>query len=147
LSDVFDKRLILPDLKSSTKEAVFAELIEAIAAVHPEFDRKEMFSVIQERENKMNTEIVPGVAIPHGCYRGTNKVIGAIGISKAGVNYDALRREQIHFVFLILMGEASREKHLNVLNRILSLINSGALASIGNAESTQEVYDILFRFR
>ena len=45
------------------------------------------------------------------------------------------------------MGDESREKHLYVLNRILSLINSGALASMGNAGSTQEVYDLLFRFR
>jgi mannitol/fructose-specific phosphotransferase system IIA component (Ntr-type) len=146
LSDVVDKRSIILNLASNTKEAVFAELIEAMAAVHPEFDRNKMFSIIQDRENKMNTGIAPGVAVPHGCYPGTNKVIGAIGISKTGINYDALFEEPVRFVFLMLMGETAREKHLGILNRVLSLINSGALAAMENAESAQEVYDLLVRF-
>ncbi|GHV07350.1 hypothetical protein FACS189485_17560 [Spirochaetia bacterium] len=146
LNDVFDKQLIRLDLEGSTKEEVFAELIDAMAELHPDFDRDEMLAVIEERENKMNTSVASGAAVPHGYYKGADDVVGAVGISKAGIDYDAPDQKPVHFIFLIIMGEASREKHLWVLSRVLSLINSGALADIQAAKSPQEVYDTLSRF-
>jgi mannitol/fructose-specific phosphotransferase system IIA component (Ntr-type) len=146
LNDVFDKQLIRLDLEGGNKKEVFAELINAIAELHPDFDRDEMLAVIQDRENKMNTSVASGAAVPHGYYKGTGDVIGAIGISKTGIDYDAPDQKPVHFIFLIIMDEASREKHLGVLSRVLSLINSGALADIQAAKSPEEVYDILSRF-
>jgi mannitol/fructose-specific phosphotransferase system IIA component (Ntr-type) len=146
LNDVFNKQLIKLNLESNTKEEVFAELIGAIADLHPEYNSGEMLEVILEREKKMNTSVASGVAVPHGYYPGTGDVVGAIGISKAGIDYDAPDHKPVHFVFLIIMGEASREKHLGVLSRVLSLINSGALSSMQTARSPEEVYDVLSRF-
>ncbi|GHV57309.1 PTS fructose transporter subunit IIA [Spirochaetia bacterium] len=146
LNDVFEEQLIRLNLEGKTKEAVFTELIEAIAKVRPEFDSDEMLAVIQDRENKLNTSVAPGVAVPHGYYPGTGDVIGAIGISRAGIDYGAPDNKPVQFIFLVIMGEASREKHLRILSRVLSLINSGALADIEAAGSPQEVYDILSRF-
>jgi mannitol/fructose-specific phosphotransferase system IIA component (Ntr-type) len=146
LNDVFDKQLIKLDLESKTKEAVFTELAEAIAELHPEFDNDEMIAAIQDRESKMNTSIALGAAVPHGYYRGGGDVVGAIGISRAGIEYDAPNHKPVHFIFLIIMGEASREKHLRVLSRIMSLINSQALSHIQAAKSPQEVYDILSQY-
>jgi mannitol/fructose-specific phosphotransferase system IIA component (Ntr-type) len=146
LNDVFDKQLMQLNLEGDTKGAVFTELIDAIAELHPDFNRDEMLAVIQDRENKLNTSVASGVAVPHGYYPGADDVIGAIGISKTGIDYGAPDQKPVHFIFLIIMGEASREKHLNVLSRVLSLINSGALAHIQAAKSPQEVYDILSQF-
>jgi mannitol/fructose-specific phosphotransferase system IIA component (Ntr-type) len=146
LNDVFDKQFIKLNLEGNTKEAIFTELIDAIADVHPEFDRDEMLAVIQARETKMNTSVASGAAVPHGYCPGTGDVVGAIGVSKAGIEYDAPDHKPVHFVFLIIMGEASRERHLPVLSRVLSLINSGALAYIQKAGSPQEVSDVLARF-
>ncbi|MDR2071797.1 MAG: PTS sugar transporter subunit IIA [Treponema sp.] len=147
LSEVFDQQSIKLNLEGSTKEAVFAELIGTIAAIHPEFNREEMFSVIQNRESKMNASPVSGVAVPHGYYPGTSGVIGAIGISETDIDYNALDNKPVHSVFLVIMGEAAREKHLHVLSQVLSLINSGALALIRQARDPREVYEVLSRFR
>jgi mannitol/fructose-specific phosphotransferase system IIA component (Ntr-type) len=147
LSDVFEKQSIKPNLEAVTKEGVFAELIETIAGGHPELDRAGMISAIQVRESKMNTSVAPGVAVPHGCCPGTDKIIGALGISKTGIDYGAPDRNPVHFVFLLLMGESAREKHLRILNRVLALINSGALNYMRAASDPEEVYEILSRFR
>ena len=146
LDDVFDTQSIKLNLASKTQEAAFSELIEAIADVHPELNRDEMLSVIQDRENKLNTSVVSGVAVPHGYYPGARGVVGAIGISPDGIAYDAPDHKPVHFIFLILMGEAFRENHLQGLSGILSLIKSGALTNIRAANSHQEVHDILSRF-
>jgi mannitol/fructose-specific phosphotransferase system IIA component (Ntr-type) len=146
LKDVFDKHSIKLNLASKTKEAVFTELIDAITDIHPELNRDEIFTAIYDRESKMNTAIVPGVAVPHGYYLGANNVFGAIGISQTGIDYDALDQKPVHIVFLIIMGEAYREKHLRVLSRLLSMIQSEELGYMQEAKSSQDVYDILSRF-
>jgi mannitol/fructose-specific phosphotransferase system IIA component (Ntr-type) len=146
LSEVFDLQCIKLDLVSRTKPEVFKELIETIAAVHPELDREKMFEVINERENKMPTSVIPGVAIPHGCYPGIADVIGAIGVSRTGIAYNAGDPKPVNAIFLLLMGEASREKHLHVLNKVFTVLNTAALTHIQTANSSREVYDIMCRF-
>jgi mannitol/fructose-specific phosphotransferase system IIA component (Ntr-type) len=146
LHEVFDKRLIKLDLENSDRDAVFSELIDAMADTYPVFDREKVGDVIREREQKLSTAVAPGAAVPHGYYPGLDRVLGAIGISKAGIDYDAPDNEPVHVIFLIVMGESSREKHLRVLSRILSLINSGALPSMLAAKTPGEVHDILSRF-
>jgi mannitol/fructose-specific phosphotransferase system IIA component (Ntr-type) len=145
LSDVFDKRAIRPDLESETKEAVFHELVEAITAIYPELDRDISLRAIQDRENKLNTSIAPGIAIPHGYYPGVDGIFGALGISEAGIEYGALDKKPVHCVFLVILGEACREKHLRVLNRITSLIKSGGLPLLRKAGSQEEIHRILSR--
>jgi mannitol/fructose-specific phosphotransferase system IIA component (Ntr-type) len=146
LHEVFDKRLIKLALENSGKDAVFSELVDAIADIHPEIDREKMDGILQEREQKLNTSVCPGTAIPHGYYPGLDKMVGAIGISKAGIDYDAPDHEPVHVIFMIVMGESSREKHLRVLSRILALIKSGAQDHMVSARSPQEIYDMLSRF-
>jgi PTS system fructose-specific IIA component/PTS system nitrogen regulatory IIA component len=146
LNDVFDKQSIKLNLESKTKETIFTELIDTIADVHHELNRDEMLAVVRDRESKMNTSVASGIAVPHGYYPGAGGVVGAIGISPAGIDYDAPDHKLVHVVFLIVMGEAYREQHLRVLSRILSMIKSGALPYIQEAKGPQEVYDILSRF-
>jgi mannitol/fructose-specific phosphotransferase system IIA component (Ntr-type) len=52
----------------------------------------------------------------------------------------------VYSVFMLLMGESSRERHLRVLSRLLDLLNSESFAVIQAAKSPREVYDILNRF-
>ncbi|MFP3041512.1 PTS sugar transporter subunit IIA [Treponema primitia] len=145
LNDVFDKQSIKLNLESKTKETIFTELVDTIADVHHELNRDEMLAVVRERENKMNTSVASGIAVPHGYYPGAG-VVGAIGISPAGIDYDAPDHKPVHVIFLIIMGETYREKHLHVLSRILSIIKSGALPHILATKGPQEVYEILSRF-
>jgi mannitol/fructose-specific phosphotransferase system IIA component (Ntr-type) len=146
LHEIFNERAIKLSLEADTKEAVFRELVETMADVYPQLNKPQMLSVIQDRERKMSTAVAPGIAVPHGYYPGANRVFGSIGISKNGIEYNAFDKEPVHFVFLLLMGESAREEHLRTLNRLLSLIHSGALASLRTAENVREVSGILSRF-
>jgi mannitol/fructose-specific phosphotransferase system IIA component (Ntr-type) len=102
----------------------------------------------------MSTSVAPGIAIPHGCYRGISDLVGAIGISRTGIAYNADGglsppvevHSPVYLVFLLLMGTESREKHLQVLSKIFTVLNSTALTHIKAANSSREVYDILCRF-
>jgi mannitol/fructose-specific phosphotransferase system IIA component (Ntr-type) len=124
---------------------VFAELIGLIMDLHPEYNSEELYAAINDRESRMSTGIGSGIAIPHGYCRGINAVTGAIGVSKAGIDYGSLDQKPVHLVFMLAMDEASREDHLRVLNEIFTLANSDVVAMILAATSAEEVHDILSR--
>jgi mannitol/fructose-specific phosphotransferase system IIA component (Ntr-type) len=145
LSDIFDQRSIKLNLESSSKADAFKELIETIAAIHPELDREIMLAAIQNREQKLNTSIAPGAAVPHGNYPGTGDIFGALGISPSGIEYDAPDHNPVHCLFLLVMGESSREQHLRILNQIASMINSGGQELLLKAQTPEAIHEILSR--
>ncbi|GMO16143.1 MAG: PTS sugar transporter subunit IIA [Termitinemataceae bacterium] len=143
LSEIFDQKSIIPSLAGKTKLDVFKELIERIAAANPELDKDTMFTAIQDREQKLNTSIAPGVAVPHGYYPGIDGIFGALGISQSGIEYESLDSKPVHCVLLLIMGESAREKHLRVLNRIAFLINSGGTELLLKAKGKAAINEIL----
>ncbi|MDR0539163.1 MAG: PTS sugar transporter subunit IIA [Spirochaetaceae bacterium] len=145
LSEIFDRRSISANLKSTTKTDAFEELVDAVAAVHPELDRETMLASILDRERKMNTSIAPGIALPHGYYPGNGGIFGALGISPAGIEYDAPDHKPVHCFFLLIMGETSREQHLRVLSRLAALINSGGHEVLRKAKTADGIHDMLSR--
>ncbi|MDR1106373.1 MAG: PTS sugar transporter subunit IIA [Treponema sp.] len=146
LSDIFDIRHIKTDLESETKGGALEELVEAIAVLHPELDRREMIDAVSSRENLMNTAVMPGIAVPHGYCRIFNGVAGAVGISRRGIEYGADDHSPVHCIFLILLGGESRENHLYILGRLLEVFNSKAISEIEAAVNAREIYDVLRRF-
>ncbi|MDR1363324.1 MAG: PTS sugar transporter subunit IIA [Spirochaetaceae bacterium] len=143
LSDIFDERLITLDLKGADKNAVFEELIAQISSVKPELSKEEMLNAIISREAKMPTSIAHGVAIPHGYFHGFSGIIGAMGFSRKGIDYEANDNKPVHLVFMLLLGDDAREQHLHVLSRILSFVKYGALSYIGEAENPKKAYAML----
>ena len=145
LGNIFDVRSIKLNMDDKTKELALTELIDSIAAIHPECDRTELYTALAEREEKMSTGIGNGIAIPHANYKGIASMAGAIGISKQGIDYGALDQKPIHIIFLFITNAKADENHLNVLNQILKLVQSEGLALIKNAKTAEEIHAILSR--
>jgi PTS system fructose-specific IIC component/PTS system nitrogen regulatory IIA component len=146
LSEIFDPQSIRINLESTTKDGVFTELVEAITNVRPECDAQIMLDAIWEREKKMSTGIVSGVAIPHAVCRGINKIVGAIGLSEEGIDYNALDHNPVHVVFMLLMGEPGMEGHLRVFNQLTGLIKSDSFLLMRQAKNPEEIKKILTQF-
>ena len=146
LSEIFTPRHIKLDLESTTKNDVFEELIGTIAAPDSEFDHRELLDAVTMREEKMNTIVLPGVAVPHGYCRNVKGIIGAIGFSRTGIEYDNSDQNPVHLFFMLLMDESSREQHLQVLSHLLELINSPAFSEIRETGTPQAVYNLLSRY-
>ena len=143
LSDIFDLRSIKLDFDGKTKELALTELIDSISVLHPECDRKELFTAIMEREKKMSTGIGNGVAIPHTGCKGIANMSGAIGVSKQGIDFGALDQKPVHIVFLFATNEKADENHLRILNLIFKLAMSREFALMKNANNAEEIHAIL----
>ena len=143
LGDIFDLRLIKTNLESNTKEKALAELVDEIAALHPECNADNLLAAIIQREQQLTSGIGAGIAIPHAYSRELKSITGAIGISSKGIEYNALDNNPVHIIFFLAMTEKKDENHLLVLNRILYLAQSEVMSQIKNAKNTKEIHGIL----
>ena len=71
---------IILELESSEKDVLFAEMVENIVTTHPSVNRSEALAALTERENKMNTCIKSGIAVPHASCASVTYPVVSIGI-------------------------------------------------------------------
>ncbi|MDR1785040.1 MAG: PTS sugar transporter subunit IIA, partial [Spirochaetaceae bacterium] len=126
-------------LKGTTKDACFEELVERISAARPDLDKEKMLAAVKDREAKMGTSVMAGIAVPHGYYRGFNGIVGAIGFSRGGIDYQAADNRPVHLVFLLVLGEEARERHLLVLGELLEFLESEGASRIRGARNPRDV--------
>ena len=124
LHDVFPPEFIKVDLEAEDKDEAFEELVDYFCQAERTNVREEVLEALREREAKMSTGIHRGIAIPHGKTNAVDEVKGVLGISKKGVDYDALDGEPVYLLFTILAPEKDTEKHLRLLKRLAELLNN-----------------------
>lgn len=143
LDKVFNPKAVNIDLKSEDKDEVFEELIEELVSVNPSLDRSVALAAVKEREAKMSTGIMSGIAVPHAKTSAVTDVQGAIGISRSGIDYDALDGKPVHLIVLILSGADSTELHLRVLKRLARLLeNSEFYAELMEQKTAEAAYNV-----
>ena len=148
LEKVFSPETVILNLGSTDKDELFEEMVEAIVRIHPELDRAQALQALRERESKMSTGIMHGIAVPHGNCATARDVIGAIGISRAGIDYESLDKAPVNLVFLILCNPEQPEMHLSVLKELASVLqNPGFVADVMEKKTAQEVYDLLCAYK
>ena len=101
VKDFLSKKAIEPKLKARTKEGVLEELTSLLERTGKLTDKEEFLKVIKEREELGSTGIGDNVAIPHARSSGVKSLIGAIGISEKGIDFDALDKEPAHLFFML----------------------------------------------
>lgn len=119
--DYMTRDTILPHLRSTDKKGVIDELAEPVAK-RTELDHREIVRVLIERERLGSTGIGGGIAIPHGKIDGLQSLVLGFGLSRKGVNFDALDGKPTHIFFLLLSSVDSTGLHLRVLARISKLL-------------------------
>lgn len=126
------------DLKASTKREVMAELLAPLQKVGRIADAKKMVEVLMEREELGSTGIGGRIAIPHGKAAQVKELSAALGVSKAGVGFDALDGEPVNLFIALVAPEGSAGLHLKALARISSLLKDKALKKALLGAATRE---------
>jgi PTS system fructose-specific IIC component/PTS system nitrogen regulatory IIA component len=140
---VFNKYSIV-NIESTNKYEAFEELMETVAVVQPSINREEALQALITREMKMSTGIMHGIAVPHGLCKSSPGVIGAIGISPLGFDYDALDLAPVHIVFMLLSNPNMREQSMWILRDIALLLKvPNFVAEILQKKTIEAVYDRL----
>lgn len=147
LEKVFASDRIILNLESKDKDELFEEMVQSIVTSCPSVDREEALTALQERESKMSTGIMHGIAVPHGNATSVDKAIGAIGISKSGIDYDALDKAPVHVVFMFLSSPTETEAHLEVLKEIAAVLQNPAFVKeVMSQTSNEGVFRLLCEY-
>ena len=124
ISELFEPEFIKIGLEAEDKDEAFEELAEAFCQASHLNIREEVLEAIRERERKMSTGIQKGIAIPHGKTSAVDKVYGVLGISRRGIDYDALDDKPVYLLFMILVPLTETEYHLRILKRLAELLQN-----------------------
>jgi mannitol/fructose-specific phosphotransferase system IIA component (Ntr-type) len=80
---------------------------------------------VQKRESAMSTGIGMVIGIPHASIDLVGEVVGAIGRSQNGVQFDALDGKPVKLVMLFLLPQGEFQKHLHTLANLAKLLHKG----------------------
>lgn len=127
IAEFLDPASVIGELSSRTKEDVLGELSAAIVKPRPELPRARITEVLAEREKLGSTGIGEGVAIPHGKLSGLPGLFAAFGVSRQGVNFEAIDGRPTHLFFALVAPENSAGVHLKALARISRLFKNPQL--------------------
>ncbi len=120
--EFLDPSCITLEVKSSTKKEAIAELCQVLYANSKIKDAETVLGALMEREKLGSTGIGQGVAIPHGKSESTANLVGALGISKKGVQFESLDGEPVHVIFMLVAPNDSTGQHLKALARVSRLL-------------------------
>lgn len=148
LQDIFPASQIKTDLEAEDKDEVFEELVDLLVSTHKIcLSREEILGAIREREGKMSTGIKNGIALPHGRTTAVDQVCGVMGMSRRGIDYEALDGEPVHLVVLIVSSPEDTERHLMTLRKIALLLeNRKFFLEMMQAEDPEKAFQVLSHY-
>ncbi|MCX6922212.1 MAG: PTS sugar transporter subunit IIA, partial [Verrucomicrobia bacterium] len=123
--DILTKAQIITDLQAANRWEAIDELINNLVAtgkISPQH-QEAIAAVVKKRESSMSTGIGFGIGIPHASTDLITEVVGALGRSKKGVNFDALDSQPVNLVMLFLVPQGQFQKHLHTLANIAKLLH------------------------
>lgn len=131
-------------LKSKNKFKAIEELARLFDGAQVCADIDELVNALVEREKIMSTGIGFGLAIPHAKIKSVKDIAFAIGISKAGIDFDSIDGKPVHLIILVAAGDRQHKDYLTLLSRIMSILKDETRRSeIIHAANPAKIIEIL----
>ena len=144
IHEVLDKKAIKIGLEATDKESVLKELVAVLSTVRNIGDQKAIVKALIERENLGSTGIGQGIAIPHGKTDKVSELIAVMGVSRKGVNFDALDGELVYIFFLLVTPKDASGPHLKALAQISRLLRDSYFCElIRRCKTPEEVHALI----
>jgi len=126
LGDILSPAQIIPEMPASNRWEAIDELLTNLisTAKIKQEHREQIAAVVKKRESSMSTGIGFGIGIPHASTDLIYEVVGALGRSRKGVNFDALDNQPVNLVMLFLVPQGQFQKHLHTLASIAKLLHN-----------------------
>jgi PTS system nitrogen regulatory IIA component len=119
--DFLQPERIVANLSAKTKPAVLSEMSAHLAELEPGVDAESLRKVLEERELLASTAIGDGIAIPHGKLDSVGRLVGALGRSVEGIEFESIDGKPTHLVFMLVAPASSTGIHLKALARLSRL--------------------------
>lgn len=146
LSDFVVTDAILPQLKAEGRDPAINEMIDALveAGACPADLRDELVKLILDREKHGSTGFGKGVAVPHVKHERIEKMAAAVAVSPNGVDFNALDKEPVYSIFLLLSPKDRPDEHLQAMENIFSNLQKEQFRKfLRQSDTVEAVQDLL----
>jgi PTS system nitrogen regulatory IIA component len=146
LRDIVEKKSIVAALESNARDDVVKELVQALvgSGAIPDKDVDGVVAAVLERERKGSTGFGKGVAIPHVKSDAIPRMVAAIGVSAGGIEFNALDKQPVYTVFLLISPASDPEQHLRAMEIIFKNLSQDSFRRfLRQASTADEVWTIL----
>jgi nitrogen PTS system EIIA component len=119
-ADFVSTKAVRADLQADDKEGVIREMAQALleAGAVNEGDLESIVKAIMKREELGSTGIGRGVAVPHTKHPSVEQLVGTVGVSREGVDFNSLDGEKVQLIFLLVSPPDRPGDHLRALENI-----------------------------
>lgn len=143
LDDFLAPAAVIADLRTPTKKQLLQQLSHRAAALVG-LDERRLLDTVMERERLGSTGFGGGVAIPHGKVDGLDRVFGLFARLGTPIDYDALDRQPVDLVFLLLAPTGAGADHLKALAAVSRTFRDRAVtAKLRGSTSADALYAML----
>jgi mannitol/fructose-specific phosphotransferase system IIA component (Ntr-type) len=119
-ADFICTKAIRSDLEAADKQGTIREIVKSLmdAGQFPAEEFESIVKAILKREELGSTGIGRGVAVPHTKHASVDRLVGAVAVSKQGVDFASLDGETVHLFFLLISPLDRPGDHLRALENI-----------------------------
>lgn len=126
----------------SSKKRVLQTIADFICETVVTLDPDELFTSLLGREKLGSTGLGNGVAIPHCRLANCTTVTGTLVRLTDPVDFDAVDREPVDLLFVLIVPDESNEEHLQVLAMLAELFHDADFRSaLRAADSADALFE------
>ena len=141
VSDILCPERTFINVEGTSKKRVLENAATLIARQSLELDPDLLFNNLINREKLGSTAIGKGIAIPHCRMDQTNEILGSLIRLKKSVDFDALDREPVDLLFVLLVPREANEEHLTLLGKIAKIFSEDKkTAALRTAQENDSLY-------
>lgn len=144
VTDFLRPELVIAHLGATSKHQVLDEMSEHVAKSQGGIDAEKLRKVLEERELLASTAIGDGIAIPHGKLDTVPQLLGVLGRSQPGLEFDSIDGKPTHLVFMLVAPTNSAGTHLKALARLSRLFRDAMFRQrLIEAPDAAAMYDVI----
>ena len=145
-NDFVSVEAIRADLAAEDKESVIRELVTALvdSAQIKEDEQDSIVKAIMKREELGSTGIGRGVAVPHTKHPSVDRLVGTVGVSSEGVDFNSLDGEKVQLFFLLISPPDRPGDHLRALENISRQLRDDTFCRfLKQSKTAQDIQNLL----
>ncbi len=145
-SDFISVKAIRAELTAEDKPTVITELVQSLldAGEVSAEEKDDIIAAILKREELGSTGIGRGVAVPHTPHPSVQKLVGTVGVSSGGVDFNSLDGEKVQLFFLLVSPPERPGDHLRALENISRQLRDDTFCRfLKQSKSTEAIQELL----
>lgn len=145
-ADFIQAAAIRSELTADNKEGVIRELVASLVEAEQVSvtDSEDIVRAIMKREELGSTGIGRGIAVPHTKHPSVDRLVGTVGVSTDGIDFNSLDGEKVQLLFLLISPPDRPGDHLRALENISRQLRDEMFCKfLKQAKTSEDIQQLL----